>query len=124
MNNQNRIRKVVHVLLWVAAVPLLVVGLKYWQWERTLYVDETGRGFFVPLGSSAYAKVLEVVYLPAKAVVQPIARHLSFGGVAIDFASDLLSVVLQHVGLLVLWSAWQAHRLRKSSSSASARNET
>jgi hypothetical protein len=124
MNNQTRIRQVVYALIWVFVVPLLVVGFKYWQWERTLYVDETGRGFSVPLGSSTYAKALEVVYLPAKAVLQPVKRRLSFAGVAIDFVFDLTSVVLQHAGVLLLWSAWQAHRLSNASRSTSTRNET
>jgi hypothetical protein len=124
MNRRSRNRKFVAALLWVVVVPLLVVGFKYWQWERTLHADETGHGFSVPLHSSTYAGALEALYLPTKSFVQPLFRHLRVVGVAIDLLADLLAVALQHAVLLLLWNAWHAHRLSKSVTSPEDRSET
>jgi hypothetical protein len=117
-------RKAIYYLLWLVAVPLLVVGVKYWQWERTLHVDETGRGFSVSLGDSHYARALEVVYFPAKTVLRPIERRLSYGGVLAQFAFDLTAVVLQHLGLLALLLALRGHRRHGSTRVGEVRSET
>jgi len=121
---KNRIRRLLASLLWVFVLPLLVVGFKYWQWERTLHVNETGIGFSVPLGSSTYARTLAVLYLPARTIVQSLVRPLRVGGVAVEFAIDIVSVLLQHAVLFLLWNAWQARRLRKLVNSTAGCSKT
>lgn len=124
MNGRRRFRKWLLAVLWVAVVPWLVVGVKYWEWERTLHVDETGHGFSVPLGTSTYARALEALYFPTRSVMQSVVRPLRVGGVAVEFLVDLCSVALQHAVLLLLWNAWQASRWRRSANTNAGRDET
>lgn len=124
MARSNRKHSMVGALLWLFVVPLLVVGLKYWYWERTRHTDEAGYQVPMPWGGAVYTNVFEAAYLPAKAVVNPLVRRLPLGGIAIDFAADLVAVMLQHAGLLLLWRTWQLRRRRTESRPTASRGET
>ena len=115
--------KAVRVFLWLFALPLLLVGVKYWQWEQTRHVDENGYGYSVPLGQSGYARALATLYGPARLAVQPLVDRLGFGGLVADFAADLVTVGLQHLALLLGFLAWRARRRTRPMASAAHRDK-
>jgi membrane protein implicated in regulation of membrane protease activity len=109
--------------LALCVAPLILVGVKYWLWERTLHANETGHRTEMSLAGRTYTEVFEAFYLHSTAVARPLAKRLPVGGVAIDLAADLVAVVLQNICLLFLWRLWQARRHR-SKDRAPATNET
>ena len=107
-------KSLVSVLIWLGLASVLVVGLKYWYWERTLYADETGHRSKMPFGGAEYTRAFDAVYFPSKSLVHPIVRRLPVGGVAIDLAADLVAVALQHAALVFVLYALLMRRYAKS----------
>ena len=99
------------LLALLGVVSLLVTGLKYWLWERTLYADpSTGHRIEMPLAGVVYTNAFDTLYFPARELLRPAVRSLPVGGVAIDAVADFVAVTGEHALLIGGWLAFRRRR--------------
>jgi hypothetical protein len=97
-----------YVAIFAIVVPFLIVVVKYAEYAESRFADKYGFSHTFEYGDSQYSQLLEVLYFPAKQLVQPLVDRLPVGGLVIDVAADLISLGLQNLVLLLAFFAWRS----------------
>lgn len=98
--------------LFFIVLPVVIVSAKYAEYAESRFFGAGGVGYAFDYGKTKYSRVLEVLYSPAKALVQPVVNRLQVGGLIVELFADLLSIGIQNLALLLTFFAWRAHRPR------------
>jgi hypothetical protein len=110
MGNRTGLRWIA-LLTLVSVGSLLITGLKYWYWERTLHAGPlTGHRVEMPHVGAVYTSTFDALYLPARELLRPAVRSLPVGGVAIDAVADFVAVAGENVLLVGAWLALRRRR--------------
>jgi hypothetical protein len=100
-------RNLLYAAIFAIVVPFLIVVVKYAEYAESRLADKNGFGHTFEYGDSQYGQFLEVLYFPAKQLVQPLVDNLPVGGLMIDVAADFISLGLQNLILLLVFFAWR-----------------